>query len=108
MTLRKKTKFSDRKSLPKPRQGKLKNTPPQPQADNDYPLLSPKEKEVVQLLLKEMTEKQVAQALDRSPNTIHIHIRNIYYKLGINRRKMLLRIATDHPERLGLDSLEDG
>lgn len=75
---------------------------PNPVPDRDDLPLSPKEDQVLRLLLKKMTEKEIAQELDRSPNTIHIHIRNIYYKLGINRQKMLFQLAIDHPGRLGL------
>ena len=54
------------------------------------PPLSPTERKVYDLLLKHMTERQVAQNLDRSHNTIHVHVRNIYRKLGVRTRQQLL------------------
>lgn len=51
--------------------------------------LSPTEKRVCALLLNRMTEKQVAEYLSRSPNTVHVHVRNIYRKLGIRSRETL-------------------
>lgn len=51
--------------------------------------LSPTEKRVCTLLLHGYTEKKVAEQMQRSPNTIHVHVRNIYRKLGIRARKEL-------------------
>jgi len=57
--------------------------------DRSAPPLSPTEKKVGALLLQRMTEHRIAEHLDRSPNTVHVHVRNIYRKLGIRTRKEL-------------------
>ncbi len=51
--------------------------------------LSPTEKRVCALLLQRLTENKIAAELDRSPNTVHVHVRNIYRKLGISKRHQL-------------------
>ncbi|MEM9345236.1 MAG: helix-turn-helix transcriptional regulator [Planctomycetota bacterium] len=55
----------------------------------DIPSLSPTEKRVCSLLLQRLTEQRIAEHLDRSPNTVHVHVRNIYRKLGVRTRKQL-------------------
>lgn len=52
--------------------------------------LSPTEKRVCALLLQRLTEQRIAEHIDRSPNTVHVHVRNIYRKLGVRTRKELL------------------
>ena len=51
--------------------------------------LSPTEKRICVLLLHRLTERQIAEQLGRSPNTVHVHIRNIYRKLGVHKRREL-------------------
>lgn len=53
------------------------------------PPLSPTEKRVCSLLLQRLTEQRIAEQLERSPNTVHVHVRNIYRKLGVRTRKQL-------------------
>lgn len=53
--------------------------------------LSHAESHVLELLEKKMTEKSIAQELDRSPNTVHVHVKNIYRKLDVNSRSQLLQ-----------------
>ena len=53
------------------------------------PQLSPTEKRVCSLLLQRLTENRIAEQLERSPNTVHVHVRNIYRKLGIRTRQQL-------------------
>jgi len=44
------------------------------------------------------TERQIATRIDRSPHTIHVHVKNIYRKLGINsRRKLQELFPRDNP-----------
>ncbi len=56
------------------------------------PPLSPTERRVYDLLLQRQTERQVAENLGRSPNTVHVHVRNIYRKLGVRTRQELLKL----------------
>lgn len=61
-------------------------------APRSSPPLSPTETRVYILLLQRLTERQVAEQMGRSHNTIHVHVRNIYRKLGVRTRKQLLEL----------------
>ncbi len=52
--------------------------------------LSSTERLVLDRLAQRETEKQVAEALSRSPNTVHVHVKSIYRKLRVNNRRELL------------------
>lgn len=52
---------------------------------SDYGL-SDREREILQLLVEEKTQKQIAQALSLSPHTVDTHLRNIYGKLHVHSR----------------------
>jgi|GEM_PF-4871632 len=55
--------------------------------------ITPREREVIQLLLQGLSIKEVAAALDRSFKTINNHIYNIYQKTGAgNKIELLNRI----------------
>jgi DNA-binding NarL/FixJ family response regulator len=45
--------------------------------------------EVFEHLRTDATEKQIARTLNRSPHTVHVHVKSIYRKLGIRSRQML-------------------
>lgn len=62
------------------------------------PPLSPTERVVVGLLMRGMTEKQAGAAMGRSHNTVHVHIRNTYRKLGVTSRKMLFQYVQANPD----------
>lgn len=62
--------------------------------------LSPTEQAVFRLLVSGLTEKRVAETMNRSPNTIHVHVRNIYRKLGVNRREALINLYMLHGDLL--------
>lgn len=64
--------------------------PKQASFERHVPPLSPAEKRICALLLQRLTEKRIAEHIERSPNTVHVHVRNIYRKLGIRSRKQLL------------------
>lgn len=51
--------------------------------------LTPTERSVLLALLGGETEKQIAESLSKSYNTIHIHIKSIYSKLGVHNRPAL-------------------
>lgn len=50
-------------------------------------LLSPREREIVQLLSRALSRKTIARTLNVSPGTIKWHLRNIYDKLGAVSRE---------------------
>jgi DNA-binding CsgD family transcriptional regulator len=52
--------------------------------------LSPRRREVLNLLLAGMTEKEIAQDLHRSPATVHEHILAIYQHFGVRSRGELM------------------
>ncbi|MGI6751568.1 MAG: helix-turn-helix transcriptional regulator [Anaerovoracaceae bacterium] len=56
--------------------------------------LTPREKEVVVLLLNGKDAKQIASELDISVHTANFHIKNLYKKLGIsNRSELFARLS---------------
>jgi DNA-binding NarL/FixJ family response regulator len=61
-------------------------------------LLTEKEFEVVNLLLRGYTYKVIAESLFISENTIKYHVKNIYQKLNINNKMELIRIFGDNEE----------
>ena len=52
-------------------------------------LLSKTERQILHYLNTSATERQIATAIHRSPHTIHVHVKNIYRKLGVRSRKQL-------------------
>lgn len=55
--------------------------------------LTPKEKEVLQLIAEGYSSKQIAKTFNLSLNTIHVHRNNIMKKLGIHKQAELVRYA---------------
>lgn len=50
------------------------------------PDLTPREREVLRLLTRGMTNKAIARALGVSPRTVNFHLDNLYAKLGVASR----------------------
>jgi len=48
--------------------------------------LTPREREVLQLIAKGLSYQRIAEALAMSPNTVTSHIKQIYRKLAVNSR----------------------
>ncbi|WP_243765975.1 response regulator transcription factor [Polaribacter cellanae] len=55
--------------------------------------LSYREEEVLQLLVDNKTNKEIAEALFISVNTVKYHVKNIYDKLNIKSRREAQNIA---------------
>lgn len=55
-----------------------------------------KETEVIKLLLRGYTYKEIAKNLYISENTIKYHIKNIYQKLGINNKMDLIKMFSNN------------
>lgn len=51
--------------------------------------LSQTEQQILAMLIEGMTEKQIAERMDRSPHTTHVHVRNIYRKTAVTSRREL-------------------
>ncbi len=59
--------------------------------DTDHTVeLSPREGEVLRLLQQGMTVKQIARELQRSPHTVHDHVKSLHRKVGACNRGELL------------------
>ncbi len=58
----------------------------QPQSDGEAALLTPREREVLDLIAAGLTNREIAAALHLSPHTIHEHTSSLYRKLGARNR----------------------
>jgi DNA-binding NarL/FixJ family response regulator len=58
--------------------------------------LSPREVEVLGLVVEGLTNAQVARELFLSPRTVETHLTSIYQKLGVNSRAAATRFALEH------------
>ena len=58
--------------------------------------LTPREREVLQLLTEGLNDKEIAQRLQVSPQTARTHMENILNKLGVNSRLQALVFALRH------------
>ncbi len=65
-----------------------------PQVNTDG-LLSPREAEVLQLIVAGRTNKEIAEALVLSENTVKTHVTGIYTKLGVSRRTQAVAKAKE-------------
>ncbi len=58
--------------------------------------LSPREREVLALLVQGMSNKAIADTLVISPNTVKRHLRAIFEKLGVNNRAGAVAVAMQY------------
>lgn len=65
-----------------------------PQVKTDG-LLSPREAEVLQLIVAGRTNKEIAETLVLSENTVKTHVNSLYTKLGVNRRTQAVAKAKE-------------
>jgi two-component system response regulator NreC len=63
--------------------------------DEEGPSLSPREKEILQLLADGYSNKEIAEKLVISPSTVHTHRSNLLNKLGLNTRHELIQYARE-------------
>ncbi len=70
----------------------------QPQAEDGSPTLTQREQEVLDLMARGATNREIAEALHLSPHTIHEHTSSLYRKLGARNRADAVQRAS----RLGL------
>jgi two-component system, NarL family, response regulator NreC len=69
--------------------------PPSPAAGAGPPLLSPRERQVLELLAHGHTNRQVADRLSLSVKTVETHRARLSDKLGLHGRADLVRFAID-------------
>jgi DNA-binding NarL/FixJ family response regulator len=74
------------------RAGLLSPLPPEIKRD-----LTPREREVLQLLLAGLTNEEIAEKLSLSIETVKTHRRNIYRKLSVKNSRKFLRKLRKHP-----------
>jgi two-component system response regulator NreC len=60
------------------------------------PALSPREREILQLLAEGYSSKEIAEKLVISPSTVHTHRSNLMSKLGLTTRYELIQFAREH------------
>jgi len=72
-------------------------------AQEDAPRLGAKEQEVLELMFKGFSRKELAAILNVSTNTIGTHVKRIYTKLDVSSRSEAIYEAT----RLGLISMDN-
>ena len=70
-------------------------------------LLTEREAEVVQLLLRGNTVKGIARPLDIAPGTVRNHLKQIYRKLGVTSQGQLFNLFFRSLERAGSDPAEN-
>ena len=62
--------------------------------------LTCRERQIVELVAKGISNKEVARLFALSEGTVKIHLHNIYKKLGVNNRTALAAMAITHWEKL--------
>lgn len=67
---------------------------------------SPREQEVIALLLQGNSNKEIALALDVSNRTVEFHLGNIYAKLGVTSRTEAVIKLSDYHLRESTDEVE--
>ncbi len=67
-----------------------------PSVDSDTPRLSDRETEVLRLVAKGMSYKQIAERLVLSHRTVQNHVQNTLGKLQLHNRVELVRYAIEH------------
>ncbi|MGQ0626859.1 MAG: helix-turn-helix transcriptional regulator [Phycisphaerales bacterium] len=63
--------------------------------------VSPTQRPILQRLVDGMTEREIAQALERSPFTVHDHVKLIYRTLGVSTRFELVELWSGREPRKG-------
>ena len=75
-----------------------------PREASPLDLLTMREAEVLSLLARRMSYKEIGEVLSISPQTVKHHLANVYGKLGADGRRAALLRAADLGWRLGTDS----
>ena len=78
-----------------------------------FPRLSNREREVVQLLLEGKSNKLIALVMQISDRTVEFHLKNIYSKFQVNSRmELVLRLKSEtnwiESEKLGVSTVAGG
>ena len=68
----------------------------QKSSKTEFPALSRREKEVLELIAEGYTNPQIAEKLFVSPFTVDSHRKNLIAKLNVKNTAMLIRFAVEH------------
>lgn len=68
---------------------------PRSSPEGTSPLLTPRERDVLQLLGEGLSNQQIASALSISEATVKTHVNHIFAKLGVDSRVAAARVARD-------------
>jgi DNA-binding NarL/FixJ family response regulator len=60
-----------------------------------HPTLTPREEQVLSLVAKGKSDKDIAEALQIAKATVQQHLRNIYRKLDVHNRTSALYVAQE-------------
>jgi len=69
---------------------------PDEQALSPLSTLTTRERQIIALLSKALSNKEIAQAMNLSPETVKSHLQRIYTKLGVGSRTEALRLFFQH------------
>lgn len=83
-----------RKVLRLMRNGAPPKTPSLPQKPTIE--ISKREREILECIVDDMLENEIADKLFISPHTVHTHIKNIYKKLHVHSRASVVRMALEN------------
>ena len=75
-----------------------RNSPPE-EFDDQFTIkqnLTRRESEILQLISQAQSNKEIANELYISPETVSVHRKNIMRKLGVNNAASLIKFALDH------------
>lgn len=63
---------------------------------NELPVLTPREKEILELIAEGYTNPQIAEKIFLSPFTVDSHRKNLLAKLNVKNTATLIRYAVEH------------
>ncbi len=66
------------------------------EALHNIPVLTRREKEIIELLHEGLNGPQIAEKLFLSPYTVETHRKNLMQKLNVNNTQQLLKVAAQH------------
>jgi DNA-binding NarL/FixJ family response regulator len=72
---------------------------PRPEATSRTSALTPRELEIVRLVVSGLRNREISERLGITEGTVKVHLHGAYVKLGVSSRLQLLRVARD----LGLE-----
>ena len=72
---------------------------PSEHAPSPLSSLTARERQILSLLGEAMSNKEIAQAMNLSPETVKSHLQRIYAKLGVGSRTEALRLLFQHTKQ---------